>query len=56
MVGYYERFGFRPVAIRELPVGMSSYGRLARAIIIVARASRCPLPRPVFMRLAATIA
>ena len=51
LVGYYERFGFRPIAIRELPPGMRGYGRSARAIAVVSRTCRLPLPRPVFMRL-----
>ena len=50
MVGYYERFGFRPIAIRELPAGMRTYGRLTHAIVAISRASRLALPRPVFMR------
>lgn len=50
LVGYYERFGFRPIAIRELPAGLRSYRRFARAIVIVSRVCRLAFPRPVFMR------
>ena len=51
LVGYYERFGFRPVAIRELPPGLRIPGQLARAIALIGRGCRVALPRPVFMRL-----
>ena len=53
LVGYYERFGFRPVAIRDLPPGLRVPGQLACAIALVGRICRVPLPRPVFMLLAA---
>lgn len=51
LVGYYERFGFRPIAIRDLPPGLHTHGRLARAAILIGRRCRVAIPRPVFMRL-----
>lgn len=56
LVGYYERFGFRPVAIRDLPPGLHTHGRFARAAILIARRCRLALPRPAFMRLDAPTA
>lgn len=53
LVGYYERFGFRPIAIRALPPGLRGPGQLARAIAFVSRGCRAALPRPIFMLLAA---